>query len=527
MAARWTDQPVVLTVCSLVLCAATLWVVLNVVLDPSRAIGPYGTTALLFWLVLAVATLPLALRGLARVGHLIDHGARIARVAIPGSVLLAGFGVQLAIGYTTLREPGFDARHLYSTAAGLEQAAWPTAPEYYMQYPNNIFLLLGLSRYFAVIKDLGFDDGDLLLGAVVLNAVFLTAGMWATYLVARRLGGGTVAITSLAIAAPFVVVSPWIGTLYSDTLALVFPVLILGMYLRARDAAGARSRWAWWLLIGVITAIGYSIKPTVIFATVAVVVVLLGTAIARWDGARSMIEPLAVVAALAVVFVVTLSSITRVEDASGVVGFDIASNDQAFPLTHFMKMGAQGEGGYSAEDVMATQAQPPQERFGHGLEEYFDRVRDMGPGGYIDFLARKQLRTFGDGSFFQWGEGGMLEEPFRHDDSVSRAAQELYAPDGGLHGQLLLFWQVLWVLTLGLVAAPLLLRGRIVFGDAATVMRVAILGLMVFLMLFETRSRYVYLYVPYFAILAAISAGAVANALSAARGQSLRQSRDL
>lgn len=518
MAVRWPDQPAVLTLCSLVLCAMTLWVVLNTVLDPSRTIGPYGTSALLFWLVLAVAALPLALRGLARVGRVIDHGPRVPRILIPGSVLMTGFGVQLVIGYTTLREPGFDAHRIFHSAVDLAHGVEPE-PEYFMEYPNNIFLLFGLSRYFAVIKDLGVQDADLLLGAVVLNAVFLTAGMWVTYLTARRLGGGTVAITSLVLAAPFVVVSPWIGTPYSDTLALVFPVLILATYLRARDAASARSRWPWWILTGIITAIGYSIKPTVIFATVAVVVVLLCAGIARRDGVRSMIEPFGVVATLGVVFIATLSSITWVEDAAGVVSFDIAGNEQAFPLTHFMKIGAKGEGGYSAEDVIATRAQPPQDRFGHGLDVYLDRVRDMGAGGYVDFLAGKQLRAFGDGSFYQWGEGEMLDFPFSHDDSLSLAVQEVYAPGGDQHGRLLLFWQVMWVMTLGLVAAPLVLRGRIVFGDPATVMRLAILGLMVFLMLFETRSRYVYLYVPYFAILAAISAGAVATALSSARRQ--------
>ena len=523
------EQWVVLTVLGGLFCASTLWVVLNLVVSPSTEIGPYGPTALIFWLVLVAAASPFMLRGSRWLGARVDEGRWFVRIGVPAAVLLLGLAAQLVIGWATLREPGFDAQRVYVSAAGLVQDAGPSAPEYYREYPNNIFLLLVLAKYFATIKAFGVDDGDLLMGAVALNAVVMTLGLLLTYLIGRRIGGASIGLLSLLLAAPFVVVSPWIGTPYTDTLGLVFPVAVMWTFLRARDSTRAVKRWTWWGILGVVGAVGYSVKPTVVFAVGAVLLVH-GATLARRSSSRSegrrglrltIVEPLAVVATVGAVAVGTLSVVTWAEQAAGVVSFDISSNTQAFPATHFLKMGAQGLGAYNGDDVEETRRLPPSERFGNGIEVYLDRVSAMGPDGYADFLARKQLTTMGDGSFFQWREGDMLKQPFRHDGAFSRAVQDVYGPDGDRHGGLLLAWQVLWVAMLALVSAPLLLRGQLRSGAPETVLRIALLGLTVFLLFFEARSRYVYLYVPFFAILAAVSWDAISQRRAPDRARSV------
>jgi len=524
-----SDQPVLLTVLGLALCATTAWVVVNVLFNPYRRVRWYGTTTLFFWVLVTAAMLPVVLRVLASVGRRVDHGTRAERIGIPAAALLAGLVVQLVIGYTTLRPAGFDAGLIINSAAALADGVDPMSSAYFSEYPNNILLLLGLWKYFAALQGVGVADADFMLAAVVLNALVLSAGLLLTYVAARRLANGTVAVVSLVLASTFVVISPWIGTPYSDTLALVFPVLILYAFLRVQDA-GRRSRWAWWILIGVATVVGYSIKPTVIFATLAVIIFVLSTSPARRTRGRSLIEPAMVIGTLAIIFVGGNMVITYAEQASDVVTFDIPDNDQAFPVTHFLKMGAQGNGWYSGEDVSSTRATPPSERFGDGIKVYLDRVEAMGPGGYANFLARKQFRSMSDGSFFQWQEGGMVSQPFVHDGRFASVVQSYYGPDGDRHGTLMLYWQVSWMVVLGLVAAPLVVRGRFVFGDAATIMRLSIVGLLVFLLLFETRSRYLYLYVPYFSILAAISLQALASKREAAatspRGRRIRRADD-
>ncbi|XTR52913.1 hypothetical protein ACOM2C_06780 [Pseudarthrobacter sp. So.54] len=138
------------------------------------------------------------------------------------------------------------------------------------------------------------------------------------------------------------------------------------------------------------------------------------------------------------------------------------TNDKEFPVTHFLKMGAVGFGGFNGPDVVETKSINSVEgRFQNGLDVYRERVSAMGPWGYLAFLDIKGKAILGDGTFFTWGEG-MARQPVElvARDPVSKAVQDYFYYDGPHFAFLRAFWQSLWFATLLLVAAPLLIRGR-------------------------------------------------------------------
>jgi len=494
--------------------ALMLWALANLFLNPRHAPTTYS-----LWVVALVAVgvavlLPLVYRACRLLELWLLRRSRLVRVLLLVATLAAALGSQLFLGWTTLRQPGFDAALVFSAAGSLATGGElnPAWVDYFAMYPNNLPLTLVLVRYFEGLGLLGVTQLPALLWAsVIANAVVLMLGILLTFLVARRVAGLRAGLFSLVFSAAFIVVSPWIGTVYSDTLGIVFPILIVYLFLVSRDARRTGARLAWWALIGVVAAVGYNLKPTVIFALIAVALVAVLEPSVKRVGWRALALPAIAVVLAAGVFAAGHVGIGKAVGASAIVPFDLDDNDRAFPATHFLKMGAQGKGHFLAEDAVATASIPdPEERWRAGLEVYAERVAAMGPAGYAQFLSDKAVAALSDGTFFQWGEGGMTGGFFTT-DFVSLAVQSVYALDAMRHEPLVVFWQSFWVVLLTLLAAPLLLRGTPLYGVPATTLRIALIGLVVFLMLFESRSRYIYLYLPFFIVLASVSMEAVSR----------------
>ncbi|XAS63129.1 hypothetical protein VUN84_12525 [Micrococcaceae bacterium Sec5.8] len=422
------------------------------------------------------------------------------------------FAVELLIGYAVRVLPDWDAGTIYSNAAGLATGSMRTIDaDYYSMYPNNIVLTLLLAGYLSVLHQLGATD--LYLGGIALNALAMTTAVFLTLVAARKMAGTASAVFALLPCTAFIALSPWIAVPYSDTLGMVFPVLLLLLFLQSREAKKPVYVYGLWVAMGLVSAVGFSIKPTVVFVLIAAAAVLVFTkknALSRSRHASVVIGCLLLAFGA---FGVGSATIKAAVAGSGTLSFNVNTNDKEFPVTHFLKMGAVGFGGFNGPDVVETKSINSVEgRFQNGLDVYRERVSAMGPWGYLAFLDIKGKAILGDGTFFTWGEG-MARQPVElvARDPVSKAVQDYFYYDGPHFAFLRAFWQSLWFATLLLVAAPLLIRGRSLVQPAAIVMRLALFALLLFLLLFEGRSRYLYMYVPFFILLAALTAGTMAR----------------
>ncbi|MGZ4436378.1 MAG: glycosyltransferase family 39 protein [Nocardioidaceae bacterium] len=491
-----------------------LWLLSSTLIAPLCGAAWNRAQVALLLVALGVAS-PVVARGLARVSSRLEqHGT--ARRSLITTLFLGSFLTQLRIGVAVVIPMDWDPMIVVQTAARISTGRPLTAAthHYFAQLPNNAFLTSLLSVYFRGVAAVG--GVDLFGSFLLLNALSLTAAFLLAYLTARRIAGPTAAYLVLLLGFPFLTLSPWIAVPYSDTLGIAFPALSLYLSVRAREARTTWVRCVLWAGIGVFGAFGYAIKPTLVFAVVAAGAVTLNAA-AR---PRLLSTAATVLPGLVLGFVVGVATTHALNAHTGLAPRGPDRNE-AFPLTHFLKMGALQSappgiryGGWSAEDVAQTAALPPgSTRFWGGFDTYRDRVAAMGPIGYVVFLNAKARWCFGDGSFFQWGEGSMVNTPFISHDRTSVIIQRVYGAHGDAHGALLDLWQACWLLVLALMTVPLLLGSRTLRDRPATQMRLAILMLLVFLLFFEGRARYVYVYVPYFVQLAALSLEAVSRQL--------------
>lgn len=504
-------------------CGLILWALLNNLVNPSYGTSWYHpgwaafTSTVMLVSMVAFHWLLQRIRGIFRKRRLLS--------GITQALLWPAIFVLLVrLSYATRIHPDWDAYSIYHAAEGLALGSTETIdPGYFRLNPNNLLLTLVLWKYFRAARALGF--ADLNVAAAFFNAVVLFLGIALTYSAARMLGGPVLAGFTLFPSTVFVLFSPWIGVVYSDTAGLVFPIGLLCLFLAARRTQGWGLRVLLWILIGLTSSAGYGIKPTILICVVAAGMVALFSG--RGEPQKQRVGHILLAGmVISGSFGAGNHLIGHWEQHSGAVGYDMDNNTAAMPFTHFLQVGSQRAAGphgddyygsYNEADYLATVSiEDPQEKFQHGFDAYFDRVDAMGPAGYLNFLNNKLLWITGDGSFFTWGEGRMTGSDYIATDPVSNGIQDFFG-EGRIHFDVMItLWQGTWLAVLALVALPLVYRRKSMFTTETAILRISLLGLLVFLLLFEARARFLYLYVPYFILLAAVTVQSLAAGRQAA-----------
>ncbi|MER2134582.1 MAG: hypothetical protein ABS910_07865 [Arthrobacter sp.] len=499
-------------------CALVLWLLVSNLFAPSFGVFRYETWAAVL-AGAAVLVLTLAVPWLL---NLLDSLLGFGWLRILGSLL--GWGVVFAVlarlADAVRLPPDWDAAAVYHSAYGLAEQDVPEATDrtYFQINPNNLLLMLLLSRYLYAAEALGSQD--LRQSTAYLNAALLFCGMVLTYAAARLLGGRRAARLTLVPSLALILLSPWLPVFYSDTAALPFTISIFCLLLVA-GRCRLPVRLLLWAAAGALSAVGYGIKPTVLIVLIVASLALLFS-LRRESWRRDLAAGLLSVAAAGAAFAGTHAATDAWGRASGVLAEGVPVNQYSLPVTHFLKVGVQqypgphGDyyGAYNEEDRSSTLAVAgPQERFDAALQVWMDRVAARGPAGYAGFLNAKLRWITGDGSFFSWGEGRMGAEDFIAGDPLSRTVQDFYGPGRPGFPLLQNVWQGTWFLVLALCGAALFLRGPPLNSLGAVTPRIALLGVFVFLMFSEGRARFLYLYLPFFIVLASLTLQRLAPAV--------------
>ncbi len=394
-----------------------------------------------------------------------------------------------------------------------------TQMEYFSRYPNQLFLYGVFSGIAHFLQSFGISN--YYLGLICLSSLSVAACVPMTAYIAKRMAGDAVGYGAFVLSAVMCGLSPWIMVPYSDTFGMFFTVFILWCYVcldkqvqnqdeQTSALAGVHvdacidvRTCCRWFLMGLAVVVGYAIKPTVIFVFVAIVVIEL----IQWFGFHSSrgsldshnscnsrkVATAAIACVLGVVLAFALTSIVKNST------YDVDEN-AAFSATHFLMMGANPVSGgvFSVSDVeFSDAANTPEERSKANLAEFKNRVMTMDLPQANMFLLKKLLTNFADGTFAWEIEGDFYIQII----GTNEAVLNFYgiSPDASLDNNTFApLSQVLWLFVLA--GCVLIVLGRRPL-KAETVIALTLLMLSAFLMLFEARARYLFLYLPFFIIL--------------------------
>lgn len=432
------------------------------------------------------------------------------------------FALQVFIAWNIFFITGWDSwtvlKAARTLAAGKKLGSWYSW--YFSIFPNNHALLLYETLLLSINRALGLFAGDaepFIL--VIANCALNTAAcvlVWKTLKLYMREGP---AFAGFVLSCLMSGLSPWNLVCYTDSLCIVFPILIFYLAETGKRAKGRGARTVRAALLALISAAAFLLKPQCIIMLIAILAVRI---------CHELRKPKMLLREI-VIGAVTLLCIFGLKTADtailGSFGIEISA-EESFGPAHYIMMGlnSESDGGFSADDFHFTaNIRQKDERNAADLAEAGRRVKEMGPGGFLSHLARKDMVIFGDGTF-AWGEEGGFykEKPGLAGSPISDFLKSVYYTDeeGKLFPAYSTAMQAiwLWVLFFATAAGILSLRGAKLRRDAPAAERsenravpaaesvstlmLAAAGIGIFELIFEARARYLYIYAPVFCILA-------------------------
>ena len=395
--------------------------------------------------------------------------------AAGAAVLLA---VQIVAGLSMRYQPAWDLDAIYGGAIEwVESGSFSGYTEYFQYFPNNLGGLLFFAAIFRPMHALG--GTNYFAAAVIANSVLVTGSVVLTVWIASRWYGTSGAVWTLA--ALLLCPPVWFmgAVFYTDTLSMIYPVAILAGYIRLTQTRGAR-QYAWAVAVGLILAAGMRIKFTVLIAFIAVCI----DAVARLR--RRVWLPIGVALAIAIGGYAAVGMIfyPRFLDPAEAARMNT-------PISHWIMMGLRGNGGYNPADYAFTRSfSDPALRNAAIRGEIRARLHALGGGGLLQMFGTKWAVCFGDGTF--------VLDSFLDDTPLMRsAAHEWVMRDGRYFVWYNRMAQAVWNALLVLCsvsAARGVFRARRGFPAAVAVL--AVTGIALFALLWESSSRLVLNFLP-------------------------------
>lgn len=457
--------------------------------NPDAALSFWRTFGLaLCWL----AALLLAARRMRRFSQ--SASARFFKN--PASVLLfvaALFALQAFLGWCLQSNCGWDPQAL------LTQADYLLRHEsyneiYFYRYPNNLLLLSFFRFLFTAVNLMG--STQYLYAAILCGIAAVDLALLFLFGTVCRLWGMRAGWLALLMGAPLAGLSPWIAIPYSDVYGMPFPIGCLFCYVYMRTGRTRRVRLLAAAGFAFLLVVGARVKPNVLVVAVAVGICEALRLFRARISAKGMLRAAACLVLGAFLAAGVTGAVQR--KATGDMLDPARLADERFGISHYFMMGlTQPVGGYRQEDVDYTASfRGSAAKTQANLAEAGRRLHEMGPGGYLALLGRKLNFCWNDGTFFFGNEGSFYTGDPPVQTAAAQAVQSVYRADGAYYGVLAVWQQAQWIVCMGLVLAGVFTVRRVRRWEYPWLARLCALGLMLFLLLFEARSRYVYHFLP-------------------------------
>lgn len=376
--------------------------------------------------------------------------------------------------------PTWDFGKVYDEAYDLSLQFRQIDKYFYFYCPNNLPILLLVTGLFKIFRFIGLTDMLTPLILVNLGVVFLS--VWIMFLFIKEMYGlqrATLFSVLSLLITPFYT---YTTIVYTDTLGMILP--ILSLYLYAKIYRSPKKEMGLIITLGLVLGIGGLLKT---HALVVLVAILIHYFLTRKD------EIIQLSVSLILVVLVTMLSYKIATKPL----IPIVSSEVGFPKTHWVMMGVKGFGGYDDDDTNMTRflkdsGWSNDEIQAEHIRIIKERVEDFGIRGFMNHLNTKLNFTWSDGTYF-------APEKLKREPISTNTYQDYIFGNKNL--PYLYVSQIVHVVILFLMC----LSGIRILKDKPSfesVMTLSAFGVMLFLLIWETRSRYLMIYLPVFVVLA-------------------------
>lgn len=401
--------------------------------------------------------------------------------------------IQMYIFSSIMFKTGWDSMFILDDATALRDGYIDLISfDYYEIYPNNTLLFAIYYGIACFLKVFGITAKKyVILNIVLINSVISNIACLLVYRIVSKHTNNTLALISYILSIILIALCPWNVVCYSDELALIIPVLVLYIY----DFVD--NKYIKVIAVSLLCFLGYSLKPQSIIVVIAIIIINILNI--NRKNLKELICKLVI--GLLIVFICSLIK----DNAIRQLGFTKDSNKE-LGLSHFVMMGLNRDsyGAYNQMDADSSiNCETKYDRNNYNLKlinqrlDSFDNVFD-----YIDFVSKKIVVTFNDGSF-SWGkEGDFYVKDYSFNLPLSNVLKEYFYNDGSMYHIYVNLVQVMWFIVLIGCMFAVFVKDK---EDVIFVLITSLVGVVLFQLIFETRARYLYVNLPLFLIMSMIS----------------------
>lgn len=404
----------------------------------------------------------------------------------------------------------FYARNGYICSWGWDCQAvtlWSDATEeqakYFLQYPNNIVI----TYIFSLAKEAGefLGNDDPWLACIYLNIIFVDVAIVLSMNLCKKMLSNGAFMIMLVLSTAMIALAPQVLISYSDTMSMLFPIAILYLLILSRESKALWRKIIIWLTLGFLSYLGFLLKPYVLIIWIAYAVwrAMQGDIHFSFHSLRRGL-------CLAVAFIIGIIPVIAFQNQAkasiaGEFNREELYDQYEIPWTHFLMMGLNREsnGSFDSDDLNATVSISGKDaKSAYNLSEVKNRLAEMGIGGFVKHIWQKFVFIVSDGTFFYGAEGDTMQEPAK--EGIEKFLGNFNNVHTFFYQQYYSqFLHVCWGLTLlgaSIVAFAMRRQKKPGF---EFVLLMTIFGMLIALLLLEARSRYLYMYLPFFLMLAA------------------------
>ncbi len=400
--------------------------------------------------------------------------------------------IQFIIGYLVRTNPTWDLGICITAAKEILSFGHMTdMAGYFTNFPNNIFLSLLIAVIFKISSIFGLHVGNGPL--LILNIFIIQLALYFMFQIVRKLFGnfqGCFVITLAFLVIPFYTYAP---ICYTDTLSMFIPVALIFLFMKIKEDFKTPKIYLYSILIGILIFLAIRIKITALIPLIAIIIVLLFNGKIK----RVLLKKrtfLAIIIILFCYFSVNFCYV-KVIDHTNVLNQKY-KNTGAIPFTHWLMMGTYDMGAFSSSEYQYTLSLPDYEsRVKGNLRVIKQRLKNWKTQGYIKFLNYKMsVQTWQSGTYD-------FENILISNATKKNYAHEFFTSKGKYFKYVYYYCQVYHFSMLVLIIISLIYSLIKKEKEELTIMKLSMFGLLIFLLLWETRSRYMLNFIPIYLII--------------------------
>ena len=357
---------------------------------------------------------------------------------------------------------------------------------YLIRYPNNLAIYFILAFTYRI--------NYLLTGYVshyagmILNTIAINSSVLMTALLSRKMFGNRKGLLTMLLCMVFVPFYTYTPYYYSDSLSLPFTVGALYCLYSGLHSNKKIMKYVLVGLSGILMMLSFKIKGFAIILFVAACIYI----VLKFKGKQLLCFGLSLLMGFGFAYGAWKVTTTQLIPEEMSYAYE-------YPASHWVMMGIKGHGGYNDKDSKFTRSFENKDiKQEKTIEEYKNRVSKYLNGeeneSLYKHLQRKIVWTWEDGTYYI---SHHIEKPLKYKTIL----HQFILNDGKYHFVLYLYccgFQLFMILMMILSSIKSVIEKKI---NATLLLRLTVFGLFLFLIFWETRSRYLYWATPIFLLL--------------------------